>query len=239
MKKQDRQRTQTQFCQKRRPKPHFKSWRTLISGIRHETKTEELRDAYWALRNLLQLPWWQRIWTVQEALLPSFALLRCGNAEMWFHSFSQAMIHIEMEHSRQCCHPYWLYIDETLINNFYFLQEATSERRLRKDQALLFSLLLNMFRGRLASDPRDKVVALSGLAGTVTADYSLATNDAFMYAARTSITDTGSLAPLLRVPELNRTTDLPSWAPDWRAGLDPVTKKLWGECKYAIQAYCG
>jgi hypothetical protein len=171
----------------------------LHSGRQHKTKTQELRAAYFALETLLQLPWWQRIWTVQEALLPKYTLLRYGNSEIPF---------------KKCCYSYSPYITEAAMINFGVLEAAMNERRCSKDSACTFSILLNAFRGRLASDPRDKIFGLSGLAGTVAADYSLDTNDVFEGAVHSSVNDTGSLAPLLRVPEPNRSPELPTWAPD-------------------------
>ncbi|KAK0619069.1 heterokaryon incompatibility protein-domain-containing protein [Immersiella caudata] len=135
-------------------KTAFGVLKDLSAGLHHEAKTDEMVMACLALGTLLQLPWWQRIWTVQEAVLPN---------------------------------------------------------------ASLFALLLNAFRGRLASDLRDEIYALSGLAGAVSADYSLEVNDVFTGAVCSSINNTGSLASLLR----------PTWTPDFCAKLDPERQHAW------------
>ncbi|KAK0652479.1 hypothetical protein B0T16DRAFT_406252 [Cercophora newfieldiana] len=201
----------------------------LAADRHHDTPEDrEIAEGYRALDALLKVPWWQRIWTVQEALLPKHAVLRYGDTEMPFARFWKAFDHYFAQSYRECCGEYWLDFTDTSSNVISCLQTAIDYRRLLShDQGLVFSVLISTFRGRLATDPRDKIFGLSGLAGTLVADYSLQPKDVFMRAIRTTITDSGSLAPLLRTPEPDRAKDLPTWAPDCCAKLGPEAQHSW------------
>jgi len=126
-------------------------------------------------------------------------------------------MHMRNQHRHQCCwEKYLKSISVSSLKSLDTLGMAAVELQVGKDRPLFFAFL-NVFQERLASDPRDKIFAPSGLGGTMLADYSLQPVEAFLYAVRTLVADNGSLAFLLRVPELDRSADVPKWVPDWCA----------------------
>ncbi|KAJ4287344.1 hypothetical protein N0V90_012742 [Kalmusia sp. IMI 367209] len=83
--------------------------------------------------------------------------------------------------------------------------------------------LLQKFRNRRASDPRDKVYALLSLAKpngkkqNILPDYILSEREVYIQATLEIISDTKSLAVLNTDTGRKFRHDLPSWVPDWDA----------------------
>jgi hypothetical protein len=92
----------------------------------------------------------------------------------------------------------------------------------RKMQQQRTSLLwlTNHFANTKASDPRDKVYALLGLATdhvNVVPDYGRSVAEVYIDTAREMITSPGNLDVLCACEKQGITEELPSWVPDWTA----------------------
>ncbi|KAK0647024.1 heterokaryon incompatibility protein-domain-containing protein [Cercophora newfieldiana] len=74
------------------------------------------------LKLFLDLSWWTRIWTVQEAVLPRQTLLICGLHQLHFSVFSSAFANIIKHFSAACCA---LLSHESTVLQQFFLQVTT------------------------------------------------------------------------------------------------------------------
>ncbi|EEU46690.1 uncharacterized protein NECHADRAFT_77319 [Fusarium vanettenii 77-13-4] len=179
----------------------------------HEGGNRELADQGIAgLSCLFQLPWWNRAWTLQEAVLPSNATVVCGTVQLPLSSFMEAYMHSISHLEQGCCEntddwdPFW-----NQLHGLVSTKENIQGGRHRINDAL------NIFRARHASDPRDRIYAYLGLGSDISANYSIPHEEVFKLAARALVEETGTLYSLLRTYEENRSPSLPTWAPDWCA----------------------
>ncbi|KAK0619478.1 heterokaryon incompatibility protein-domain-containing protein [Immersiella caudata] len=170
----------------------------------------ELTLAIDGLDRLVNLPWWKRIWTVQEAVLPKQAVIVCGTKQLPLSTLLAAGLNSKMNN---------IVVDDCIyINDFWNVSSPIRYLRNSSGAPGLAAFALSTFRDRKASDPRDNVFALLGLGSSIVADYSLPSEQVFVRCVRTLIADSGGLVPLLRLPEpeLNRSPTLPTWVPDFR-----------------------
>lgn len=184
---------------------------------------EDLTQAATALKTLINSPWWRRIWTVQEALLPPRAILYWGPYETsWFTLQEAATRLVEARAPKG--------IPREFENNGSLIDVRSALNGLR------FSFRdspLNLFwrwRFRSSTDPRDKIYGLMGirndfhLPSVQTCDYSLSTVELFTRVTADLIRYNRNLEPLIgRRGTLTLQDGLPSWVIDWsgsRDGLD-------------------
>ncbi|KAF5716021.1 putative BAS1-transcription factor [Fusarium globosum] len=158
-----------------------------------------------ALTALLNLSWWQRAWTVQEAVLPKKATLYCGTMQLRLSEVKRAHLM-----------SFW-----DCIEGFRLLQEES-------DRNILVRMALEMFRFRHASDRRDCVYAYLGLGSKALADYTIPHEMAFKYVARSLIQESNNLGPLIRIVEHaeTRSATLPSWCPDYGSSFPETYENL-------------
>lgn len=184
-----------------------------VDGGKNDGPTEE---QFVALARLLLLPWWNRAWTVQEAILPKDAAIVCGSAELSFVRFTEAYDNALHHDYSGCCHE-----GHRLLLSFYQTLNGLRETRRNHNKLSIASEIINLLRNRGASDPRDKIYAYLGLVdGEVSADYTLPREEAFKHTSRALIKRFGTLDTLLRVYEGGRSPTLPTWVPDWSADID-------------------
>ncbi|KAF4456837.1 heterokaryon incompatibility (het-6OR allele) [Fusarium albosuccineum] len=178
-----------------------------LDGSGHPAKG----DIY-ALSCLFELPWWHRVWTVQEAVLPGEATIMCGTLQIPWSQFAMAHQHFEDHYE-----DYSATDDlRTFWNQMMALRAASRGSTIPEFPIAA----LNMFRLRHATDPRDRVYAFLGLSDVMPADYSVNHEEAFKLWVLAGIRKSGCLSPLLRVPESGRSPTLPTWVPDWCATVD-------------------
>ncbi|KAI8942841.1 hypothetical protein NX059_000881 [Plenodomus lindquistii] len=206
------------------------------------TKTErKLLKLFENLRQLMHAPftpWWGRIWVVQEIALPARVRMICGTVSAPWSMFVQAA---ERSHHlfQPCCSGIYSALprDFTKVLKDFArqvedisilrseMQEWSPERitqvQTTKQRSLL--TLLQRFRGRKASDSRDKVYALLSLVQSksaklpLTPDYSITDKEVYLRATVDIIKDSGSLSKLWTDAARKYRKDLPSWVPDWSA----------------------
>lgn len=166
-----------------------------------------------ALSVLLNLSWWQRAWTVQEAVLPQEAVLYCGTIHLPLSEVALAHL-TSLTHDRDgCCvadsqchdvlYKFW-----DCMEGFRMLQEEP-------DKNILVRMALEMFRFRHATDPRDYVYAYLGLGANMFANYTVSAEAAFKYFVRSMIEESKDLGVLIRIQEYDRSLALPTWCPDY------------------------
>lgn len=174
--------------------------------------------------------WFQRIWTVQEAVLAKSIIYISGsyvfeNGEIndLIRSFNNHFI------TRACCD-----LDEITIPLGFGHMESIIAEYLEKISNLMniwdkrgtttpFLEIASKFRHRMATDPRDKIFGILGLTEDLTKDvidYKLPVSAVYTKAALQLIKNTRNLDVLSHVlptnpKDANYLTDLPSWSPDW------------------------
>ncbi|RGP77958.1 hypothetical protein FLONG3_3915 [Fusarium longipes] len=165
--------------------------------------------AWGALNSMLNTPYFSRIWITQElAVAPTFNLL-WGDlviSKVEFNSFKEAAIFLLM----------WDH--DTPIELTEIAMDFTDDDW--KDRQDLFQLVIAT-EGCCATDPRDKIFALVGLAGEKTygiiPDYHKTEHEVFVEFATKVISETRRLKILnfSNVENPNDEERLPLWAPRW------------------------
>ncbi|PMD45907.1 HET-domain-containing protein [Hyaloscypha variabilis F] len=196
-------------------------------GLKEEELGEELNDrTQWAaLERLMLRPWWTRVWTLQEYIVPRKFVFHCGTENMDRDDLNKAMTAISL------CRK----IDETLIANKAFEAAWIRRRVLNLYQAgvpIQLTGLMAYISDYKASDPRDRIYSVLGLA----ADRSLADPPRYedhlekVYSSlvRSFITHHKSLDIICLADRFHGYVGgspilpaLPSWVPDWRAHVKP------------------
>lgn len=194
---------------------HFATQVCASHGIPQEPN-EALVTVYTAFFKLLELPWFARTWIVQEAAVASDAILLHGKRSVSWADFLEAFAFSLKEPSLMTfLTPRKL---EYALGLFIACQTVQKGSR----QTLLDLLLQHRNCG--ASDPRDKVFALCGLARDsgpngldVKIDYRSDTAEIYTDVAISILKRSADLA-LLSVPHPSTSSSvagLPSWVPDW------------------------
>ncbi|KAF2851966.1 HET-domain-containing protein [Plenodomus tracheiphilus IPT5] len=178
--------------------------------------------------NLLQRPYFERLWVRQEVALSSVGWLQCGHELIPWQDFRKAIF---------CLH-YKDYFPTAVAS------DVGSDRRynLAKNKALdlcqaqpsstrLATMRFDM-RHAQCSDKRDHLFAVLDLLDKVdrdlhiVPDYTCTPKEVFVDTARRYIS-TNCTLDLLETCELSsRSSNIPSWVPDWSSRLG-VTHNIW------------
>jgi hypothetical protein len=138
-----------------------------ISALREELRVvgQNLRCIH-ALNALMHLPWWNRIWVVQETILPRRATVFCGKMHAPWELFAKAANNFE-QHQKTCCRVALGHIGVEhvgMLQNFRMVvKEVEDIKQRRQAECLSLGVLLSTFRCRDATDPRDMIYGLLSL----------------------------------------------------------------------------
>ncbi|KAK4225149.1 heterokaryon incompatibility protein-domain-containing protein [Podospora fimiseda] len=162
------------------------------------------QDTIKSIYRLIQLPWFERMWIVQEILLGSpWSMVKCGNDEVRWAVFRRGIDLLFQKHSGSrsgithttalCAHrPAKL---DELMHRFY-------DRRCRDDRDRLYALL-HLFPPRTALALREDV------------DYALPVLETYKRTTLHSIDITQTM-DILRHSPYDHDPASPSWVMDWR-----------------------
>ncbi|MCJ1397521.1 hypothetical protein MMC11_000715 [Xylographa trunciseda] len=221
---------------------HMRTSRSIFPVFQHAAYRRRLgfpgpgNKNYTALRVFFSLPWFTRMWVVQEVACATKATIVCGEHEISWHDFMKGTDFglrsglFAPTHTRRTP-PY---ISDaaprgnlsTAIHMYRLGQSRTSQSSSTDARLMDFFQLLRCFHGSCAQDPRDKVFALIGLASLppmaalkadletfqVRVDYRVDVNVLFQRLAQSILKSSKSLA-LLSIPSCR--ANGPSWVPDW------------------------
>ena len=174
-----------------------------------------------ALRKLLRRDWFRRIWVVQELICARKATITCGNHTMdWEIFLYLAGIIRQLDQVFQ-------FEDWSVLTALFTLVCMKEDRHIRKQRGKIdLETLLYGYRRCLASDPRDKVFALVGIAGgqdaaAYTPDYSKDVLEVYRDLAIRLIIAEQNPDALVHCAYIvgSKSPLLPSWVPDWSQTL--------------------
>lgn len=183
------------------------------------------RHSVKALVDLLEQPYWSRIWIVQEILLAKSARFRYGEHTAPVQLVKDACRGFA-EHYLSCCNKivsseadlhtcqWGRLINAFLsIDSFMTIPDKVHELELQ-------DLLIPRLSFRNATDPRDFVYGVLGLVGigngrATVPDYNKTPKNVFIEAAVTVLNDDGTLDMLRKLEWTAQSDQLPSWVPDW------------------------
>lgn len=172
------------------------------------------------LIELLNRPYWQRMWVFQEIVLAQRATVMCGASETDWEYFKKA--------------ESWVGTSQTWAKmankhpELYDLGNALSRISqfcVSKEEAEKMINVLHPTRHLQATDPRDKIYALMGLCSgdfprDFSADYSKSTREVFIEFATQVIRHGESISVVLTAglwnPQNGEDIQLPTWVPDFR-----------------------
>ncbi|KAK1753600.1 heterokaryon incompatibility protein-domain-containing protein [Echria macrotheca] len=188
------------------------------------------RETKQALDALLTRPWWTRVWIIQELALGGAGIkleriqVRCGNDTIAWGSIVVAAARMQAYHNdlRQ---PFpntanILELDSLRESALRFLRLSPGSPR---SQGALE--LVCRYRHFLATDPRDKIYALTSLCARLGPDQIVPRYEARVEDIYTSFAcdilagGRDDALELLRHAGPSRYAELPSWVPDWSTPL--------------------
>lgn len=197
---------------------------------RHKQMPSDLEDhpGWKALEQLLQNPWWRRVWTLQEFLLPDNLKFHCGPKAIPRQVFRQGMDALEL-----CGPP-----DTSILSSVW--TTAWNRRRISdwyhsvetRDKMSLVSLMA--FCGDYGvTDPRDRIWAVHGLAREEDREmighptYRNGVREAYVGLVERFVKSYGCL-DIICYAQLfaSQDPDWPSWVPDWRTSVQPLVVPL-------------
>jgi len=171
------------------------------------------------LIGLARFPWWDRIWTVQESILPPSATMIYGSLEVSLDTLSDAMVKVG-----QICGPHFsaarpnsvAYVLWDLYQKIYTISGIKIQR---KSGGLSPVILFLMCTQKRATDPRDKIFGLLGLLRnqislpSIKPDYNLRKEDIYRMATLEFLRFNPSME-MFEFGLINR-PGMASWVLDW------------------------
>lgn len=153
----------------------------------------------------------------------------CGRRALNWDSVVTPAVHSMVKHVNSCCRGLVEVKDYQRANRrlksplYQLMQDLDMLRRgIQRGKAPALLQLLKNYREREASDPRDKIYALLGIAGDlsiyrIVPDYRVPFEEVYKATALQLIHTHRSLEVLNLTLEPSGSSGLPSWTPDWRA----------------------
>jgi hypothetical protein len=200
---------------------------------------------------LLHRPYWERVWIIQEFCVSSELFMLCGAESMNYALFLRAILFLSLLMEKCISIP-----DIILAPQFQSFCRSPqmpktalmlANKRAYYRQREYLTLLGNVSVHTLdhignrakASDPRDKIFALLGIASDavqlakygVVPDYNKPCSLVYTETAR-AIIEMGNV-DLLAFNQFPKTETLPSWVPDWRAKIVTPGAQLRSQMRFA------
>ncbi|KAM0417136.1 hypothetical protein ACHAPT_012843 [Fusarium lateritium] len=173
-------------------------------------------------------PWWTRIWTVQESILPQRATFIYGPVSIELPFMLQAFSALSRHMLADCCSTTGARMSQWLqphLRKLGLSMRNIDELRTGREQGPEVSLwtALSATRSRYATDNRDRVFGVLGLVNSwmrepIVPNYRTTTEDIYTRATLDAALGTNSLEPLHFPLQKDLYPGVPSWVVDWTAG---------------------
>jgi len=175
-------------------------------------------DLQWAaVRKFFKIPWFERVWIVQEVALAKAISIHIGPYTIEWSTFVKAI----QWYIEDIDFVYKSIVDsDSFFNNACSLREAWARRTFLEGSADSIQFLLGVFGHWKATCPSDKVYGLLGLSNEHDAegllvDYDLSITQIFSNVVRFHIERDRRLDILAQCHNPPIFQGLPSWVPDW------------------------
>jgi hypothetical protein len=178
-----------------------------------------------ALAHLFVRPWWKRVWVRQEVAVASHVMVLCGER---LHNWPTLVNAVElMDRYGALFEPFTLQIGSNTSGYHDAIFMDTFREKIRDGSTIEEEVLFFHGRGCEATDPRDRIFALVGLADEdvrrkFMPDYSLPVQEVFQSATMHLVTHKKSLDPLSACQNPLRTGAVPSWVIDFSTDWDSL-----------------
>jgi hypothetical protein len=172
-----------------------------------------------AIKDFVKLPYFHRVWIIQELGLAAKARLLCGKHEIAWLEFTKFCAFLDHNAAFIVNH---LQLETWVVNHTAMIWFKLPNGEFKQN----FLQVLHLARIHQASDPRDRIYAFLShpsalVSGSLitTPDYRLATAELYIRFAMTYIERTKNLQVVTLVDhdEVSLSGALPSWVPDWHA----------------------
>ncbi|KAI1457281.1 heterokaryon incompatibility protein-domain-containing protein [Annulohypoxylon moriforme] len=204
--------------------PCFKA----VKGQRTDI-VKKYEDHFAALGQLLDLPWWRRIWVIQELVLPRKVTFLYASEQLPYQALVGAVAMLNT-HAATCCKSHRMTLRALGFDPLLVIQEqvdpivSTRERWANRESTTL-SQLRRQFYAFQATEKRDLFYGLLGLvtdwgsAGPLVPNYGSPSRVAITEAVFKCISEQTGMEFLLgermfRSLDPENTPNLPSWVPD-------------------------
>ena len=179
-----------------------------------------------AIQKITDSAWWDRLWTVQEAILPDRATVVYGTWRVPWQTLYTVTLNITMHERGRCCFKTARSLpDAVYATMFRFTGRVNGLASVKEDLLRLnyhpgLIEALRVYREREASDPRDLVFGILGLLARPSVrilkpDYSLPLASVFQLCIEQALLDgKGDLEPLAGAGAGSGKYGLPSWVRD-------------------------
>lgn len=184
--------------------------------------------------DFFHLPWFSRVWTLQEiALNLNVAVFYCGDQSIKWSTMRLAMSRMKkgiFDHYillKDALYPYLELQDVQQWRSVWSLDPQISDHCLKFEPLdgprPQISRILGSGRNNKCSDPKDKVFRLFGLCHFLNVpmpelDYRKSVEQIFFEVTRAIVYDEENLNILYETGGPSRNPRLPSWVPDWEHG---------------------
>ncbi|KAL6876816.1 HET domain-containing protein, partial [Trichoderma novae-zelandiae] len=192
--------------------------------VSHPDYCRQVTDA---LAPFYESPWWTRVWTVQEIILPPKASFLYGPISIDIYFLLGALAALTDHMFESCCSEVFSSCDIRVRKCLQKLGSAlTNIKNIRTSHGNGASVdlweAMTTFRARFATDNRDKVHGVLGLVNSwpgqpIIPNYRTTAEAIYCQAVVSTATGTNSLLPLHFPLQKHACPGLPSWCVDWTA----------------------
>lgn len=219
--------------------PEFKFINGVLFYYGGQGNSHKYFDPIWSgLYKISQSPWFTRIWTVQEAILPPSHTLVWGHHRIPWSTLDSYDTNEGQHISQGCCLASFVNYPENLIRSRKNMKELIYfSKETRKDLAegQSFRALAYKYNWRLATDARDKIFGLLGLLNEqkvrgMRTDYNLNKCQVYENAFRIMIEEEHHMLDCFlgvwftnseSAPNTDgKDCNSPSWVPDFEAAMN-------------------
>ena len=191
-----------------------RSWLEILSipNVKVYNLPGRFDKAWQAFFTILNRPWFNRGWIIQEIAVAAVIDIHCGNRSVTFEEFARALVftHKNGLAGREHFH----------LPGRVFPMAFTRGKTMNQSGQSLLSLLLR-HRMTLTTDPRDKIFSLCGIATDVgpselniSIDYRRSAPEVY-WETTVHMISLEKRLDVLSVPNEDRVLELPSWVPDF------------------------
>ncbi|KAH7372044.1 heterokaryon incompatibility protein-domain-containing protein [Cadophora sp. MPI-SDFR-AT-0126] len=186
--------------------------------LNHTINSLNHKSAWKGVGELLAAPWWRRMWVIQEIALGQRAMILCGTEKLMFQKLALGAEFAFKQNGMNHIFP----VCGNGFTNYWRVQYMLQYRmrKQRGEPILLQELLENSVAGE-ASNPRDMVFSLFGLATDtegvpeLVVDYQMPVEEVYANVVKFHVREYKSLDMICRSAHPKRHQNLPSWVPDF------------------------